>query len=154
MTTKKPCRWARDEGNQGEEIVRCQTCGVHRGNTCLAPSAVVLDDERAVLEEAAVLCFEMSQKYSLETMGALQEAAGIIRTRLRKGSLKVALEYIAHVASPQPVAQTERVLTDEQRDAINTALSLIGLSGDPRVRNVHKTLRALLTAAQAASRGV
>ena len=45
MTIKKPCRWARDEGNQGEEIVRCQTCGVHRGNTCLAPSAVVLDNE-------------------------------------------------------------------------------------------------------------
>lgn len=48
-------------------------------------------------------------------------------------------------------AQTERAMTDEERDAINTALSLIGLSGDPRVRNVHKTLRALLTAAQPAS---
>jgi hypothetical protein len=53
-------------------------------------------DDRAILEEAAVLCFEMSQKYPMETMGALQEAAGIIRTRLRKGSLKVALEYIEH----------------------------------------------------------
>ncbi|MDP9651680.1 hypothetical protein [Paraburkholderia caledonica] len=56
-------------------------------------------DERAVLEEAAVLCFEMSQKYPLETMSALQEAAGIIRTRLRKGSLKVALDYINRAAS-------------------------------------------------------
>jgi hypothetical protein len=58
----------------------------------------------------------------------------------------------ANVA-PAATVQTDRALTDEQRDAINTALSLIGLSGDPRVRNVHKTLRALLTATQPASGG-
>jgi len=46
----------------------------------------------------------------------------------------------AHPAS-EPKALT---LTDEQRDAVSFALSIIGLSGDPRVRNVHKVLRALL----------
>lgn len=56
----------------------------------------------------------------------------------------------ARKAFRTPPAQTERALTDEQREAIATALSLIGLSGDPRVRNVHKTLRPL-TAAQPAS---
>ncbi|MFM0226166.1 hypothetical protein [Paraburkholderia dipogonis] len=60
-------------------------------------------------------------------------------------------DYEARAASPQPVEQTaEPSLTDEQREAIAIALSLIGLSGDPRVRNVHKTLRPL-TAAQPAS---
>jgi hypothetical protein len=68
-------------------------------------------------------------------------------------AIGVLLRRVETLSAPQP-AQTERALTAEQRDAINTALSLIGLSGDPRVRNVHKTLRALLTAAQAASGAV
>ncbi|WP_217589857.1 hypothetical protein [Burkholderia sp. GbtcB21] len=50
------------------------------------------------------------------------------------------------LAAPQPPAQADaRVgLTDEQRAALETALSLIGLSGDPRVRKMHQVLRALL----------
>lgn len=51
--------------------------------------------ERDVLEEAAVLCFELSHKYGMTpTCVALQEACGLIRTRLRRGSLGVALSYI------------------------------------------------------------
>jgi hypothetical protein len=50
------------------------------------------------------------------------------------------------LAAAKPVSvDAGGMLTVEQREAINTALSLIGLSGDPRVRKVHKTLRALLT---------
>lgn len=49
------------------------------------------------------------------------------------------------MAAPQPAVAKEG-MTEEQRGAIETALSLIGLSGDPRVRNVHKVLRALLGA--------
>ena len=49
--------------------------------------------------------------------------------------------------TPQPApAVAKEGMTEEQRGAIETALSLIGLSGDPRVRNVHKVLRALLGA--------
>lgn len=51
----------------------------------------------------------------------------------------------AAMAAPQPAVAKEG-MTEEQRGAIETALSLIGLSGDPRVRNVHKVLRALLGA--------
>ena len=81
--------------------------------------------ERAVLEEAAVLCSELSQKYTLETMGALQEAAGIIRTRLRRGSLKVALEYINRTA--QAVSTTASELTDERLEELASQSGLYGV---------------------------
>jgi hypothetical protein len=49
----------------------------------------------AALEEAAVFCFEFShyKSKSLEAMDALQEACGVIRTRLKRGSLAIALDY-------------------------------------------------------------
>lgn len=51
-------------------------------------------------------------------------------------------------AAPQPAQADARVgMTDEQRVALETALSLIGLSGDPRVRKMHQVLRALLQVA-------
>jgi hypothetical protein len=51
------------------------------------------------LEEAATLCFELSQGQSLDAMGALQNACGLIRTRLKRGSLAIALDYARSEAS-------------------------------------------------------
>ncbi len=41
---------------------------------------------------------------------------------------------------------TDDMLTEEQRSAVEIALSLIGLSSDPRVQKAYKGLRSLLTA--------
>ncbi|MBU9566276.1 hypothetical protein [Burkholderia multivorans] len=40
---------------------------------------------------------------------------------------------------------TDDMLTEEQRSAVEIALSLIGLSSDPRVQKAYKGLRSLLT---------
>lgn len=40
---------------------------------------------------------------------------------------------------------TDDMLTEEERSAVEIALSLIGLSSDPRVQKAYKGLRSLLT---------
>lgn len=57
---------------------------------------------------------------------------------------------LARAASPQPVAQTERALTDEQREAIEYGADCIHEKWGETMK-AEATLRALLTAAQPAS---
>jgi hypothetical protein len=110
-----------------------------------SPTSVVLDEEREHLRD--VFRGLDSAIYSAKPYEAAQNANRLRNLVFEPNGL------LERAASPQPVAQPveqTRALTDEQVDAITTALSLIGLSGDPRVRSVHKTLRALLTAARPA----
>lgn len=62
----------------------------------LANMADAIKEARnTALEEAAVFCLEFSHcKDSLKAMEALQQACGVIRTRLKRGSLAIAVDYV------------------------------------------------------------
>jgi len=62
---------------------------------------------------------------------------------LDKGAIvRAVMDAASEPKAPAP--SVEQPISDEQREAISFALSIIGLSGDPKVRNVHKVLRTLL----------
>jgi hypothetical protein len=131
-------------------------------------SAVVLDDGRAAFEKAvqslAFLCRTETRRLDAETLAALdvvEDHLVAMRASVRdeEGELRA--------ASPQPQAQTERALTDEQIIEIaNRYLEVLDNGGDwdgagylsffgkrngPNGLLIAEFARALLTAAQPAS---
>jgi hypothetical protein len=134
-----------------DELKRCPFCGAH----ATAPQNIT-PTKRATWEvSCAIFCVAIrrgSRKEVVESWNkrALLSASkpAVMQTEELYGK-QMCKKRIVY-AAPQP-AQTERALTDAQREAIGWACGASKHSGAPEVASYHQIFEKMLSAAQPAS---